>query len=624
MTGKHPTVTDDGGRGPSLRGRLLRTLAIAAVSLVAVSALATFALARLGGAIGLILRENYVSVVACQEMNDALERQDSAALFWAVDHEEIARPMMTAERVAFDVGFTKEAANVTLPTEGQLVGELEVAYKDYVSAVDRVLASPPDKRVDGYFRELLPRFRAVAQKVTAIRLLNQAAMEQADTAARATAARTRNIAAIVTLSALALVAWLARSVPRTVLTPLVGFSERARAIGEGNLDVPLSMPEIRELSILAHAMNRMQDKLRAYRDSSLGELLAAKDLSRATIAALADPVIVFSARGEVLLTNEAAETIFGLSAGGADELRRAGVELPAPIAAARDAVLSNGDIIVPRSLSEAMRWMANEGERYFLVRASPLKSEDAAGAAVIVVAQDVTRYRRIDALKSDVVATVSHELKTPLTSLRLATHMLLDEQDKRAHTPVERELAEMARDETERLQSTVDELLDLVRIEREAGALSLALVAPAVLLREVAAAHATPARQRNVRLEVIADDATTVEVDDEQMAILLGDLVSNAIRHSRDGGVVRLTAKSEGTDVVFTVEDEGEGIPPEHLPRIFERHFSGSEPAKLKGRHGLGLAIAREIALRHGGTLDVASEVGKGSVFTLRVPQSGG
>src|SRR6202012_5562589 len=135
------------------------------------------------------------------------------------------------------------------------------------------------------------------------------------------------------------------------------------------------------------------------------------------------------------------------------------------------------------SLADAMRWITLDGEKYFLVRASPLRGEDASAGGVIVVAQDVTRFRRIDALKSDVVATVSHELKTPLTSLRLATHMLLEESTGPLQS-IQRELAVTARDETERLQSTVNELLDLVRIEREAGALKPALVDANALLRE--------------------------------------------------------------------------------------------------------------------------------------------
>jgi two-component system sensor histidine kinase BaeS len=186
---------------------------------------------------------------------------------------------------------------------------------------------------------------------------------------------------------------------------------------------------------------------------------------------------------------------------------------------------------------------------------------------------------------------------------------------------IQRELAITARDETERLQSTVNELLDLVRIEREAGALKRAPVSPSALLREVASAHRTMAELKHVTIELEEGAASAlVELDAEQITIVLSNLVSNAIRHSRQGGHVWLSARDEPRGHVLIVRDDGDGIAPEQLPHIFERHWSGSQPSTLKGRHGLGLAIAREIAQRHDGTLDVETELGQGSTFFLRIP----
>ena len=590
------------------------------VTLIVLCVLSTAAVTRLGGAIGLILRENYVSVLACQEMNEALERQDSAALFAASGRNDIAEPMLLQHRAGFAKAFAREATNITLPGEGALVQRVGTLYQAYVLEVDRVLREPREHRIEGYFKELLPRFNAVRSEVTAIRVMNQRNMEWADREARRVARRTLELAILVTAVALSVAGWFALRIPQTVLQPIVVFTKHARAIGEGKLDATVPVPDVSELSALAEALNRMQEKLRAYRDSSLGELLAAKDLSRATVASMVDPVIVFSARGEVLLANDAAELTFGLMSGDADLLRRGGIEIPEPIAVARDAVLTHGQPLLPQSLADAMRWITADGEQYFLVRASPLQSDEASGAGVIVVAQDVTRFRRIDALKSDVVATVSHELKTPLTSLRLATHMLLEESTGPLQS-IQRELAITARDETERLQSTVNELLDLVRIEREAGALKRAPVNPSALLQEVASAHRKMAELKHVSIE-LEDGApgALVELDAEQIAIVLSNLVSNAIRHSREGGHVWLSARAEERSHVLVVRDDGDGIAPEQLPHIFERHWSGSQPSTLKGRHGLGLAIAKEIVQRHDGTLDVETELGKGTTFRLRVP----
>lgn len=619
-TGSSPPVAPPPGQR-SLRGALFRVVAVVGLTLVVLCALSTVAVTRLGGAIGLILRENYVSVVACQEMNEALERQDSAALFAASGRTDIAEPMLALHRTGFAKAFDREAHNITLKGEGPLVADVANLYRDYLKSVDRVLAGPREARLDGYFNELLPRFAAVRGKVTAIRVMNQENMEWADREARHTARRTLELAILVTALSLVIASWFAWKVRNTVLEPIISFTKHARAIGEGKLDRAVPTADVTELASLGEAMHRMQEKLRAYRESSLGELLAAKDLSRATIASMVDPVIVFGARGEPVLVNEAAEATFSLGAD-QDLLASGQAEIPEPITLARDAVLAQGTPLLPQSLADAMRWITPEGERYFLVRASPLRGEDASGAGVIVVAQDVTRFRRIDALKSDVVATVSHELKTPLTSLRLATHMLLEESTGPLQN-IQRELAVTARDETERLQSTVNELLDLVRIEREAGALKPALVDAQALLREVASAHRRVAETKHVELELAAEsERETVELDPEQIAIVLGNLVANAIRHSHEGGTVRLSAQARNGVQTFTVEDHGEGIPPEHLPHIFERHWSGAEPSTLKGRHGLGLAIAQEIAARHNGSLEVESVVGKGSTFRLRVPRT--
>ena len=121
---------------------------------------------------------------------------------------------------------------------------------------------------------------------------------------------------------------------------------------------------------------------------------------------------------------------------------------------------------------------------------------------------------------------------------------------------------------------------------------------------------------------VVPGTGVAALVQGEQIAIVLGNLLANAIRHSHDGGTVRLHSHAQNGEHVFTVEDQGEGISPENLPHIFERHWSGAEPSTLKGRHGLGLAIAQEIAARHGGQLEVVSEVGKGTTFRLRLPRT--
>ncbi len=237
----------------------------------------------------------------------------------------------------------------------------------------------------------------------------------------------------------------------------------------------------------------------------------------------------------------------------------------------------------------------------------------------------MTRFRRIDELKSDLVATVSHEFKTPLTSLRMATHLLL-EPGMGELTDAQREIITTARDDTERLRAMVEDLLDVVRIEAEAGALHRVPVDPWSLLCEVADAHRTVARDKGVALEVTPPATPGLaSIDPERVAIAVANLVANAVRHTPSGGRIKLSASRDEAALRLTVSDSGEGIDAASLPRIFERAVSLGEPRPDDpARHGLGLSIAREIAVQHGGEILAESEPGRGSVFTLVLPLAEG
>lgn len=601
----------------SLRQRLRLGLTILATLLALISIAAVASLNRLGSAVATLLRENYLSVVACEQMKEALERQDSAAIIAAAGRDEVARPILSAQRPTFRKSFEVEAANITLPGEGELVETVRRDYDGYVREVDRVLGEPPARRLDLYFQELLPRFDALRTTLERIQQMNRDNMQAADRDAKALARSTVNVAVAIAAAAVLFAAWFSWWLPQTLTKPVEHFAAAAHAIGEGNLEVAVPAVPVQELEPLAAAFARMLEKLRVYRASSLGELLAAKDLANSTVACMLDPVIVFGSAGEVLLANEAAERVFGIQPGTAEELRALEIVVPEPLASARDAVLSRREAVLPKTLSEAMRWDRG-GERYLLVRAAPLIGAEGETNGAVLLAQDVTRYRRIDELKSDVVATVSHQFKTPLTSLRMATHMLLDPAVGPLTEP-QRELATTARDETERLRAMVDELLDLVRIESEAGALHRRPIDAGALLGEVAEAHRAVAREKEIALEVFPCDGVAFDGDPERLSIVLANLVTNAIRHTSSGGRVTLTAARVDGQVQLVVADTGEGIAADDLARIFERSVSLGE-GPTRDRHGLGLAIAREIVLHHGGDIVVESHKGQGSQFTVSLP----
>ena len=237
-----------------------------------------------------------------------------------------------------------------------------------------------------------------------------------------------------------------------------------------------------------------------------------------------------------------------------------------------------------------------------------------------MVLNDVTRFRLLDQLKTDLVATVSHELKTPLTSVRLAVHVLLEEAVGPL-TPKQVELLVDARDNAERLLALIEQLLALARLQRPGGGEHRQPEDPADLLRRAADAVRPRAEDQHVELEVRADGPVPlVAVDPDRIGLALKNLVDNAVTYTPSGGRVTLSAAPAADGrVELAVSDTGVGIPPEYLPHVFERFFRVPGQSHPAGT-GLGLAIVKEVVTAQGGGVACESTPGRGTTFRVTLP----
>jgi len=236
-----------------------------------------------------------------------------------------------------------------------------------------------------------------------------------------------------------------------------------------------------------------------------------------------------------------------------------------------------------------------------------------------VVLTDVTRFRLLDQLKSDLVATVSHELKTPLTVVRLAVHILLEEAVGPL-TPKQTELLIDARDNAERLLALIEQLLSLARLQQTKDRTAVRPEDPVELLRHAADGVRPRAEDKHIELEVIpGEPLAPVAVDPERIGQALGNLLNNAVTYTPPGGKVTLSASAGGGRVVLTVADTGVGIPPDYLPHVFDRFFRIPGQSDEAGT-GLGLAIVKEIVTAHNGDVTCESEPGRGTTFRITLP----
>lgn len=605
----------------NLYRKLLLAQAPLAVALVIVGIFSGVAVSYLGSHSQTILKDNYRSVLATQRMKEASERMDSGALFIVAGQRQKGLQQSEKNRPVFEAELKVQEANITEAGEKEFTVGLRHAWDDYQAKFTKLEKSAStDEARQLYFGELETAFYRVKAAADEILAINQDAMARKSDGVLRTAERLNAITIGLALGALTLGIFVSSRLTRHLVQPLAALSEATCKIGEGSFDTRAHVRGNDELAQLARDFNTMAGRLAEYRKSSLGELLQAHLSMQAAIDSLPDPVAIFGGEGNLQNVNLAAETLIGLRTDGAkDPLKHVDSSTRAVLERMSSHVLSGKGAFAPRGFEDAVKLTTLLGDRNFLPRAAPVYESRGVIVGATVFLQDVTRLHRFEELKNDVVATVAHEFRTPLTSLRMAVH-LCTEQVAGPLTEKQTELLYAAREDCDRLQAMVDDLLDLSRIE--AGRVELfPLPTPTTALAENAVEQfKAEAEAKGVRLRSeIAIPEVRVLADHERIGHVFSNLISNALRHNeRDGSVIMGASVINGA-VRFTVTDTGKGIPKEYHDRVFEKFFRvpDNEP---KGT-GLGLYIAKEIVRAHGGDIGVESEPGKGCTFWFTLPR---
>lgn len=361
---------------------------------------------------------------------------------------------------------------------------------------------------------------------------------------------------------------------------------------------------------LAAALDALATRLR----EQAGRLSSEDELLAAVLTGMEDGILVLRANGRLLLANAPAHRLLALAQGAAEKPLSDSLRVPALLDAAQAALAG-------RATSFELFNPAGAG-RTLVGRAAPLAGRG--DAAAVIVLQNVTEIRRLEAMRRDFVASASHELRTPVAAIRgyaetLASGALEDRE------AASRFVSGLTR-QAERLSSLVDDLLDLSRVESGSMRLQPEPVAAGAFLARLAASAEERAAAKDLRLTVDPVDASLEAlVDPKGLELVIGNLLDNAIKYTPAGGSVRLGAQRLEGAVRIEVRDTGPGIEPRHQARIFERFYrADAGRARDVGGTGLGLAIAKHVAQQSGGDVGVESRPGAGSCFWIRLPASRG
>ncbi len=594
-----------------MKQRIFIGLAPLFVLLVVTGVYAVLLFAKLGNSVDVILRENFRSVVAGQQMKESAERMDSALFFSLVGEEERGRKMYEQNEPTFRESLATELRNITLPGEGELAEKEKQLHSKYVTRAEVFWQTKAlEDRRQLYFGEMLPTFTEIKDTAQEIIRINQNNMIEADRNARALSQQSTRYMIFAILVGLAAASYFAYRLQHSILSPIQAVTAVAKELGEGKLDQIVPIESRDELGQLADAFNKLASKQRAYRQVTTDQILQARQMTEITLSAFPDPIIALSADGEINFTNPAAAKLFS-------KLDIQGT-LPGAMQAEVGRVLKGGQDYLPTSFEKAVYLRVDDKETFFLPRIIGMRDESGHLFGAAVILQDVTRFRLLDEVKTKLVSTVSHELKTPLTSVRMGLHLLLEERIGSLN-PKQTELLLAAREDSERLLRMINDLLDLTKLESGETGLPPTVMSPHALVDSSAKDLRDFVEARGSRLVVtIAPELSNVAADAHQIDHVFTNFVSNAIRYTKPGEEILLQVKQHNGSVRFSVIDQGPGIAPEHQARIFDRFFR--IPGSDSSGAGLGLAIAKEIVASHGGSVGVNSTPGTGSEFYFDLP----
>ena len=609
-----------------LRTRLFLYLTPFAVILLGIGVYAIVLFARLASSVDDSVTNTYQGFTAASAMSLALAGMDRE-VSWVIagprsgdkgnpaesPKRSIDQNAFSEHRKQFEASLALLLKASTLPGEMDLTRQVATNYQAFLKAVDTIgstnssSTNSPGNPRNVYEQAVVPSGQMMNLLLEKIHDLNHRAMLETSQNIRAITREVTRLMIIGTVFALLFSAYAGYRLSRSILQPIQLLTQATRELGEGRLGQLVPVASRDEVGELALAFNKMAAQLQEYRQSTSEKIVRVHRTMETTLASFPDPIFVLSKEGSIELKNPAADDLVS-------SLQLKG-QLPDRLQAIARKTLESGENFLPNSFKEVISFRIRAEDKFFLPRVLAMRSKENALFGVAVVLYDVTRFRLLDAAKTDLVATVSHELKSPLTSVRMVLHILL-EKTVGALTAKQDELLKAARNDTERLLRILNDLLDLARLDEGHAGLRKEPVAPSELLAGVLQEMTDKFTAKNLNVNFIVEpDLPAVMVDRQRINHVFTNLMSNAIKHSPVDGEILLRAKpSENNEVEFSITDQGPGIPEEYHSRIFERFFR--VPGQAKSGAGLGLSIAREITVAHGGHIGVKLEPpGEGCTF---------
>ncbi|GAB6099298.1 hypothetical protein JCM16358_11770 [Halanaerocella petrolearia] len=610
----------------SLRAKILLGYMAVIIVLIGLASWSIYNFVSLNESIHDIMVENYRSVIASEEMMEALERQDSAELIFIFGQQDKALNIFQENQMQFMKYLSRAEDNITIPEEKKIIKSLNQDYQEYLGKFMRLRKMAGQKSFSQvqkyYLQQIMPHFEKVKKHSRDLLMVNQEHMKQAQQRANDNATQAIYSTVIFSIVALILALSFGIYISNLIIKPIKELTAKIKEIAGGNLDQVIEIDTKDEIGQLAGEFNRMTYRLKEYETMNVSKLVEEKNKSEAIVKSISNPLLVTDQENKILLMNPRAEKLFDLT-----EHKILGTHFLESIKEDKifDSItetLKSGEVKFGND-NQVIKFMAEDDkELYFRITTTPVKDKDNTTTLVVTLLEDITHLKEVDKMKSEFVSMVSHEFRTPLTSMNMGINMLLEENIGEVNDQQE-ELLEVAKEDCEHLNNLVDDLLDLSKIESGRIDLDFGTIQVTKIFETSIQPFVEQAKNQGIKLITEEVDNLAVYADLNKVTWVVTNLIGNALRYTEVDDEIRLSAQRKGHKVHISVADTGSGIPKEYQHKIFDKFVrAGADKDKGTGT-GLGLAISKEIIEAHGGRIWVESEEGVGSTFTftLKLPK---
>ena len=496
--------------------------------------------------------------------------------------------------------------NITEAGERQLTEKLAVDFESLIK-------SPGDSNL----------IKTIRTDITDIMLLNMLAIQRKSTVAQNTAENATLWIGLAGVICFLISLVLLVNLPGNVANPVKELTRSIKEIAAQNYAQRVHFDKQNEFGELAAAFNTMAEKLEEYRTGNLEKLMIEKKRIETLINNMNDPVIGLDDHHKILFMNNIALKIAGLRAEDTIGKRVQDVAVQNDLVRSLIQDLFKTAIDGIATKPAPVKIYADNKESYFEKEIIPIKiiptgEKEERLIGNVILLQNITPYKELDFAKTNFIATVSHELKTPISSIKMSLQ-LLENKQVGALNAEQQNLLDSIKDDAGRLLKITGELLNMTQVESGSIQLSITPSDPKEIMKYAVNANRSAAEQKQIKLETQLQDALPmVLADNEKTSWVLTNLISNAIRYSYENAVIYLKIEAENGMVSFSVTDSGQGIAPQYIDKIFDRYFR--VPGSKKEGTGLGLSISKEFIEAQGGEINVISDFGSGSTFTVSLP----